>query len=172
MTTPAPHATHHEDEYERIVADLTIRYDGVFSPATVLRAVTEARTALEPVARVKDFLPVLTERMARDQLLAAARVEGKVVTPTPELLFVCVHNAGRSQMAAALAQHLSAGKVHVRSAGSAPTGSSRPRRARSPGGSPPRLFLAAASTPGSSSTPSTSTPPPAARTSPAGSWIR
>ena len=40
----------------------------------------------------------------------------------PTVLFVCVHNAGRSQMAAALAQHLSAGRVHVRSAGSAPTG--------------------------------------------------
>jgi protein-tyrosine-phosphatase len=126
VSTPAPHAIHHEDDYERIVADLTNRYDGVFSPATVLRAVTEARTALEPVARVKEFLPVLTERMARDQLLAAARVEGKTVSATPELLFVCVHNAGRSQMAAALAQHLSAGKVHVRSAGSAPTGEIQP----------------------------------------------
>jgi len=38
----------------------------------------------------------------------------------PEILFVCVHNAGRSQMAAALAKHLSVGKVHVRSAGSQP----------------------------------------------------
>ena len=38
----------------------------------------------------------------------------------PSVLFVCVHNAGRSQMAAALAKHLSAGKVHVRSAGSQP----------------------------------------------------
>lgn len=38
----------------------------------------------------------------------------------PELLFVCVQNAGRSQTAAALAYHLSGGRVHVRSAGSAP----------------------------------------------------
>src|SRR5215208_1323869 len=38
----------------------------------------------------------------------------------PEVLFVCVHNAGRSQMAAALTQHLSGGRVHVRSAGSDP----------------------------------------------------
>src|SRR5690606_28446723 len=36
--------------------------------------------------------------------------------------FVCVHNAGRSQLAAALAAHLAPGKVHVRSAGSQPTG--------------------------------------------------
>ncbi|MGH2707322.1 MAG: arsenate reductase ArsC [Actinomycetota bacterium] len=38
----------------------------------------------------------------------------------PEVLFVCVHNAGRSQMAAALLDHLGEGRVHVRSAGSAP----------------------------------------------------
>ncbi|GAA4806467.1 arsenate reductase ArsC [Actinomycetospora chlora] len=38
----------------------------------------------------------------------------------PEVLFVCVHNAGRSQMAAALLDHHAAGKVAVRSAGSAP----------------------------------------------------
>ncbi|WP_309111153.1 arsenate reductase ArsC [Saccharothrix sp.] len=38
----------------------------------------------------------------------------------PEVLFVCVHNAGRSQMAAALLQHYALGRVNVRSAGSAP----------------------------------------------------
>ena len=40
--------------------------------------------------------------------------------PTPEVLFVCVHNAGRSQMAAALLDRYSTGRVVVRSAGSAP----------------------------------------------------
>ncbi len=38
----------------------------------------------------------------------------------PSVLFVCIHNAGRSQMAAAFLAHLSAGAVEVRSAGSAP----------------------------------------------------
>ena len=38
----------------------------------------------------------------------------------PQVLFVCVHNAGRSQMAAALLHHHAAGRVDVRSAGSAP----------------------------------------------------
>jgi protein-tyrosine-phosphatase len=42
------------------------------------------------------------------------------VTTTPEVLFVCVHNAGRSQMAAALLAHHAAGRVDVRSAGSTP----------------------------------------------------
>ena len=42
------------------------------------------------------------------------------MTEVPEVLFVCVHNAGRSQMAAALLQHHGAGRVRVRSAGSEP----------------------------------------------------
>jgi arsenate reductase (thioredoxin) len=39
----------------------------------------------------------------------------------PEVLFVCVHNAGRSQMAAALLEHLAGGRVRVRSAGTEPS---------------------------------------------------
>jgi protein-tyrosine-phosphatase len=42
------------------------------------------------------------------------------VSDVPEVLFVCVHNAGRSQMAAALLDHHAKGRVHVRSAGSDP----------------------------------------------------
>ncbi len=45
---------------------------------------------------------------------------------TPEVLFVCVHNAGRSQMAAALLDHYAAGRVTVRSAGTAPAGEVHP----------------------------------------------
>ena len=116
LTEPVPAA-----DYIRIVDDLTYRYEGVFDRDAVERAVDHARATLEPVAKFPNFLPILTERFARDRLLAAAQAEGKVVTGVPEILFVCVHNAGRSQMAAALAKHLSAGKVHVRSAGSQPT---------------------------------------------------
>jgi arsenate reductase (thioredoxin) len=48
------------------------------------------------------------------------------VSQIPEVLFVCVHNAGRSQMAAALLDHHAGGLVHVRSAGSAPAESINP----------------------------------------------
>ena len=48
------------------------------------------------------------------------------MSDTPSVLFVCVHNAGRSQMAAAYLQHLSGGTVEVRSAGSAPAESVNP----------------------------------------------
>jgi arsenate reductase len=108
-------------EYTRIVDDLTYDYDGVFSRESVQGAVEAARDTLGQVAKFPNFLPILTQRFARDQLLASAQAEGKIATTVPEILFVCVHNAGRSQMAAALAKHLSAGKVHVRSAGSQPT---------------------------------------------------
>ena len=47
-------------------------------------------------------------------------------TERPEVLFVCVHNAGRSQMAAALLEHHAAGRVVVRSAGSAPADAVNP----------------------------------------------
>jgi arsenate reductase (thioredoxin) len=47
-------------------------------------------------------------------------------TDVPEVLFVCVHNAGRSQMAAALLDHHAAGRVRVRSAGSAPAAEINP----------------------------------------------
>jgi arsenate reductase (thioredoxin) len=46
--------------------------------------------------------------------------EGRIVKGVPEVLFVCVQNAGRSQMAAGLLNHRAQGKVHVRSAGSEP----------------------------------------------------
>ena len=48
------------------------------------------------------------------------------MTGNPEVLFVCVHNAGRSQMAAALLAHHAGGAVDVRSAGSAPADSINP----------------------------------------------
>jgi arsenate reductase (thioredoxin) len=47
-------------------------------------------------------------------------VEGKITKEQPEVLFVCTHNAGRSQMAAGLVKLRSEGRIHVRSAGSTP----------------------------------------------------
>jgi hypothetical protein len=103
---------------DRLIHDLAYTYEGIFSRDSIAQAAANAREALEPTATIKDFLPILVSRFAREQLTAAAQADGRLIKPVPELLFVCVQNAGRSQMAAALAQHLSAGKVHVRSAGS------------------------------------------------------
>ena len=53
-----------------------------------------------------------------------------ILRSMPEVLFVCVHNAGRSQMAAALLDHLSDGSVTVRSAGSEPVDRIKPNGRR------------------------------------------
>ena len=50
----------------------------------------------------------------------------QIMNPAPSVLFVCVHNAGRSQMAAAFVSSLAGGRVEVRSAGSAPADSINP----------------------------------------------
>jgi protein-tyrosine-phosphatase len=71
-------------------------------------------------AKINVFVPVLAHRFARERLRALAQAEGILGKDQPEVLFVCVHNAGRSQMAAGLVKLRSEGRVHVRSAGSDP----------------------------------------------------
>jgi arsenate reductase len=80
---------------------------------------TESLEALSG-ARVTDYVPLFVHRFARERLRALGQVEGTIAKEVPEVLFVCVQNAGRSQMAAALLDHYGEGRVHVRSAGSAP----------------------------------------------------
>lgn len=109
-----------------IVEELNYSFDGVFTHAEIDDAVASAQQALEPQATIRTFLPVLIKRYAAELLSASAQADGRTAKAVPELLFVCVQNAGRSQIAAALAQHLAPGKVHVRSAGSQPTGELNP----------------------------------------------
>ena len=104
---------------DRAVASLADELKGVFSVETVARFVEESIELLGE-ARVTEFLPVLAHRFARERLRALAQAEGSIAKEVPEVLFVCVQNAGRSQMAAALLNHRAQGKVHVRTAGSAP----------------------------------------------------
>lgn len=66
-----------------------------------------------------DLVP-LAIHFVTERPTALAQDQGDLVETVPEVLFVCVHNAGRSQMAAALLDHHAAGRVHVRSAGSTP----------------------------------------------------
>ncbi len=115
------------DDLDGILARVSNRLDdkftGIFSKETVNRYVIESYALLAEKATVTAHLPSLTERFAKDRLTALAQSEEKVAKDKPEILFVCVHNAGRSQMAAALAIQISNGAVSVRSAGSAPSDS-------------------------------------------------
>jgi arsenate reductase len=111
---------------DSIVNRLESEFAGVFGRETLERYVTESREQLAETARVPTFLTLFTERFARDRLRALAQAEGVIVSEVPEVLFVCVHNAGRSQMAAALLDSRAEGRVHVRSAGSEPASEVNP----------------------------------------------
>lgn len=107
------------------VEKLTQEFQGVFSLETVERYVSESIDRMEG-ARLTDFLPLFVHRFSRQRLIALAQSEGTITKEVPEVLFVCVHNAGRSQMAAGLLNKLAGGKVHVRTAGSDPADSINP----------------------------------------------
>jgi arsenate reductase (thioredoxin) len=103
----------------RGVEGLVDEFRGIFSRQTIERYVYESLESL-PAARFRDFVPVLVHRFARERLRALGQAEGSIGKDVPEVLFVCVQNSGRSQMAAALLHQRAAGLVHVRSAGSDP----------------------------------------------------
>jgi protein-tyrosine-phosphatase len=94
-------------------------FEGVFSAEAIERYIGESLDLLGS-SRINVFVPVLAHRFARERLKALAQAQHLVETDQPEVLFVCVHNAGRSQMAAGLVKLRAGGKVHVRSAGSTP----------------------------------------------------
>jgi protein-tyrosine-phosphatase len=111
-----PVTQHHVNRAADRLAD---EFAGIFSQETIARYMTESIDLLGE-ARINVFVPVLAHRFCRERLKALAQAEGIVDKDQPEVLFVCVHNAGRSQMAAGLLRLRSKGRIHVRSAGSTP----------------------------------------------------
>lgn len=85
----------------------------------VLRLVRESYTGLARTARISQHLAVLAERFAMQRLEDISRAEADGIH-RPQVLFVCVANAGRSQLAAALLAQHAGDAVVIRSAGSMP----------------------------------------------------
>ncbi|MBO7939246.1 arsenate reductase ArsC [Streptomyces antibioticus] len=108
------------------IARLALRHRGHFSPETVQRLVTDSYERLAAEACIRNHLVVLTERLATERLDALAHSEGAPGSGLPRVLFVCTHNAGRSQMAAALLAHRADGHVVVTSAGTRPAAEVEP----------------------------------------------
>jgi arsenate reductase (thioredoxin) len=94
-------------------------FRGVFAVETIERFMAESLDLLSG-SEITVFVPVLAHRFARERLRALGQSEGQIAKTAPEVLFVCTHNAGRSQMAAGLLNTHAAGRVHIRSAGSDP----------------------------------------------------
>jgi arsenate reductase (thioredoxin) len=104
----------------RSVADrLQSDFSGIFASETIQRYMAESWDSLSG-AKVNAFIPLFLERFTRQRLRALARVAGKSSDARPYVVFLCVHNAGRSQMAAGWMQHLAGDDVEVFSGGSDP----------------------------------------------------
>lgn len=104
----------------RVVTRLEPRFAGTFGPETIERFVNDSLQQLLPTAKITTYLPVLAEKFAIERLTALGKVEGSLPSTAPGVLFLCVHNAGRSQMAAGWLRHLAGDRVTVYSGGSEP----------------------------------------------------
>jgi arsenate reductase (thioredoxin) len=104
---------------EKAAEALQDEFAGTFSRETIARFIAESVDLLGE-SKINLFVPVLAHRFARERLKALAQAEELLTKEQPEVLFVCVQNAGRSQMAAGLVTLRSGGLAGVRSAGSDP----------------------------------------------------
>lgn len=95
-------------------------FDGIFGIETIQRYLDDSLAKLSGAAYL-DYVSLLAERFARERLRAVAMTQGDLPSDMPVVLFLCTHNAGRSQMAAGWLRHLAGDRVTVLSGGSTPT---------------------------------------------------
>ena len=95
-------------------------FSNIYGKETIERFLHSSYDQFATNSTVPHFLPLLAERFARQRLTALARVEGHHVDGKPVVLFLCVHNAGRSQMALGFFQHLAGDNAIAWSGGSEP----------------------------------------------------
>lgn len=104
----------------RVAQQLARRFRTTFSRQTVERYVADSYDELATRSQVHKHLPMLTNRLTTDRLGALAAARGLRLRPVPVVLFVCVHNSGRSQLATVILRHLAGELVSVSSAGTVP----------------------------------------------------
>lgn len=105
---------------------LSEEFDGTFGVETIELFLTTSYDQFAGRASFPNFLPLLAERFARQRLQALAKVEGKATSGVPVVLFLCVHNAGRSQIALGWFNHLAGEQATAWSGGSEPVGEINP----------------------------------------------
>lgn len=104
-------------------ARLQRRFAGQLNSETIERFMNDSLDYLVARANTSTWIPLLAERFARDRLRALVRLDTDAEMLNPSVLFLCVHNAGRSQMAAGWMRHLAGDSVDVFSGGSEPADS-------------------------------------------------
>jgi protein-tyrosine-phosphatase len=99
---------------------LHTEFSGTFGVETIDLFLQTSYDQFANRARFNNFLPLMAERFARQRLTALARVEGRHADDVPIVLFLCVHNAGRSQMALGWFNRLAGDRAVAWSGGSEP----------------------------------------------------
>jgi arsenate reductase (thioredoxin) len=107
-------------------ARLRTEFADAFDLRSVERLLYSSFETLAPHAATRDVLPLLAERFARQRLHAMAKINDSSNAYQLVVLFLCNHNAGRSQMAMGFFNHLAGGGALVWSGGSEPTGRINP----------------------------------------------
>jgi protein-tyrosine-phosphatase len=120
MTETTPLSPDQQLSLRTAAARLGEEYEGVFGTETIELFLHTSYDQFAERATLPNFLPLLAERFARQRLKALARVEGKADDGVPIVLFLCVHNAGRSQMALGWFQRLAGDRAVAWSGGSEP----------------------------------------------------
>jgi arsenate reductase len=99
---------------------LGAEFTGLYGTETIERFLHSSYDQFAAASTVPNYLPLIAERFARQRLTALAKVDGLRADGRPVVLFLCVHNAGRSQMALGLFQHLAGERAVAWSGGSEP----------------------------------------------------
>jgi protein-tyrosine-phosphatase len=95
------------------------RWEGRMNVETIERFLVESLDLLKN-SKVLTWTPIIAERLTNDRLRALVRLESAPSDLSPSVLFLCVHNAGRSQMAAGFMRKLAGDRIDVFSGGSEP----------------------------------------------------
>lgn len=117
---PVTLTTEEKLQVREAAARLKRSFEGQINTETIERFMNDSLDMLLARANNSTWVPLLAERFARARLRALVRLDSDPTTLNPSVLFLCVHNAGRSQMAAGLMRHLAGDDVDVFSGGSEP----------------------------------------------------
>lgn len=120
MSDHEPMTPQQRVQLNHVVKDLRSQYRGIFGLETIEAFVFESYDEIAKRATVTRWLTVTAEKFARQRLEALAYTKDGSRKAIPAVLFLCVHNAGRSQMALGWFNHLAAGRAIAWSGGSEP----------------------------------------------------
>ncbi len=107
------------------LGSLVKQFHSVFDDETIEHFLVDSYERLAATSRNKSFLSIFSERFARERLTAMTKIDS-VSKGKPGVLFLCVHNAGRSQMAAGWLRSIAGDRIDVFTGGSEPANTLNP----------------------------------------------